>query len=53
MTGKYEWPVPEDADVLEALLGVSGDVERGLPPKHEEFMIILACCLSAERRQTR
>lgn len=44
MSGQYgyEWPVPDDADVLAALLGAIGDMERGLPPKAEELLIVFA-----------
>ncbi len=36
----YQWPVPGEADVRRALLGALGDIERGLPPKVEELLII-------------
>jgi hypothetical protein len=39
---EYEWPVPEDADVLEALVGAEGDLLRRLPPKTEDLLIIFA-----------
>lgn len=48
MTAKYPWPVPAEADVQEALAGVIGDMQRGLPPKIEEALILLAD-LSAAR----
>jgi hypothetical protein len=38
----YEWPVPSEADVLAALFGAMGDMERGLPPKTEELLVIFA-----------
>jgi hypothetical protein len=38
----YEWPVPSHVDALEAMAGAIGDMERGLPPKAEELLVIFA-----------
>ena len=38
----YEWPVPSEADTRDALLGAIGDMQRGLPPKAGELLIIFA-----------
>jgi hypothetical protein len=38
----YEWPDPDPADVLPALLGAIGDMERGLPPKTGDLLVIFA-----------
>lgn len=45
MTVAYPWPVPDDTAVLEALSGVLGDAERGLPPKIEEAALILVAAI--------
>jgi hypothetical protein len=49
MSGQYgyEWPVLSEADVEKALLGAAGDMDRGLAPKTEEMLIILAAMHAA------
>ena len=41
-TDHYTWPVPSPADTACALAGISGDLRRGLPPKIEDALILLA-----------
>jgi hypothetical protein len=43
----YEWPVPNEADTQDALLGALGDMERGLVPKVEELLVIFASLRAA------
>jgi hypothetical protein len=49
----YQWPVPAEADVRRALLGAMGDMERGLPPKVEELLIIFASLHAARKESVR
>ena len=43
----YTWPVPAAADTARALEGISGDIARGLPPKLDEALIVLAAVRAA------
>ncbi len=44
----YAWPVPSPAEVARALAGISGDIARGLPPKIEDALIVLAAVRAAD-----
>jgi len=46
-TGQYAWPVPSAADAARALVGISGDIARGLPPKLDDALIFLAAVRAA------
>ncbi len=39
---RYAWPVPAPADAARALDGISGDLARGLPPKLDDALTVLA-----------
>ena len=41
-TGPYAWPEPAPADTARALEDISGDLARGLPPKLDDALIVLA-----------
>jgi hypothetical protein len=47
VTDRYTWPVPSPADTARALAGISGDIARGLPPKVDEALIVLAAIRAA------
>ena len=46
-TDQYTWPVPSSADTARALVGISGDIGRGLPPKLDDTLIFLAAVRAA------
>ncbi len=47
-TDHYAWPTPSPADTARALAGISGDIERGLPPKVDDALIFLAAIRAAD-----
>jgi hypothetical protein len=47
-TDHYIWPVPSSADTARALAGISGDIARGLPPKIDDALIVLAAVRAAD-----
>ena len=48
MTGRHTWPVPDPADTARALAGIDGDIRRGLPPKIDDALIVLAGVRAAD-----
>ena len=44
----YSWPVPSPADTDRALTGIGGDIARGLPPKLDDALIVLAAVRAAD-----
>jgi hypothetical protein len=50
-TGHYPWPVPSPADTARALAGISGDLSRGLPPKIDDALTLLAAVRAADPDQ--
>ena len=47
VTERYAWPTPSPADTARALAGISGDIRRGLPPKIDDALIVLAAVRAA------
>ena len=47
-TDRYAWPVPSPADTARALAGISGDLWRGLPPKIDDALTVLAAVRAAD-----
>ena len=41
-TDQYLWPVPSPADTARALVDIGGDISRGLPPKIDDALTVLA-----------
>jgi hypothetical protein len=39
---RYAWPVPAPADTARALEDIGGDLARGLPPKLDDALTVLA-----------
>jgi hypothetical protein len=48
VTDRYTWPTPSPADTARALAGIDGDIRRGLPPKIDDALIVLAAVRAAE-----
>lgn len=48
VTDRYTWPVPDPADAARALAGIAGDLRRGLPPKVDDALIVLAAVRAAD-----
>ena len=48
MADHYTWPVPGPADIARALESISGDIQRGLPPKIDDALIFLAAIRAAD-----
>jgi hypothetical protein len=48
MTDRYAWPIPDPADTARALAGIDGDIRRGLPPKVDDALIVLAAVRAAD-----
>jgi hypothetical protein len=48
VTGRYTWPAPSPADTARALAGIDGDIRRGLPPKLDDALIVLAAVRAAD-----
>jgi hypothetical protein len=44
----YAWPQPSPADTARALEDISGDLRRGLPPKLDDALIVLAAARAAD-----
>ena len=44
----YAWPAQGPADTARALEGISGDIRRGLPPKLDDALIVLAAARAAD-----
>jgi hypothetical protein len=42
------WPMPSPADTALALEDMSGDIARGLPPKADDVLIVLAAARAAD-----
>ena len=47
-TGHYVWPVPSPADTARALVDIGGDISRGLPPKIDDALTVLAAVRAAD-----
>jgi hypothetical protein len=47
-TGHYAWPVPSPADTARAIADIGGDLWRGLPPKIDDALILLAAARAAD-----
>ena len=47
VTDRYTWPTPSPADTARALAGICGDIRRGLPPKIDDALIVLAAVRAA------
>ena len=58
-TDRYAWPVPSPADTARAIADIGGDLWRGLPPKIDDALILLAAARAdihraiTERNQNR
>jgi hypothetical protein len=48
VTDRYTWPTPSPADTARALAGIDGDIRRGLPPKLDDALILLAAIRVAD-----
>jgi hypothetical protein len=46
-TDHYAWPVPSPIDTARALAGIGGDLSRGLPPKIDDALTVLAAVRAA------
>ena len=44
----YAWPVPTAADAARALADMDGDLRRGLPPKVDDALIVLAAARATD-----
>lgn len=45
---RYTWPAPSSADTARAVAGIAGDLRRGLPPKIDDALIVLAAARAAD-----
>ena len=47
-TDRYAWPVPSPADTARAIADIGGDLWRGLPPKIDDALTVLAAVRAAD-----